>query len=171
MKIKYKSLTILLTTGILTSSLAFILIIVYDQKAFNLSQTLTVFLGLFNVLLLVNWLDMFLIPFVKGKPALILSAEGLFINSSGQLIPWTEIHEAKIMTTKNSHVIKIFLKDPTKTVIQTESITRQIGCSISNLLYRTPFAFITMFLEGRAVDIYDSIRTRVKNQPITAATR
>jgi hypothetical protein len=57
--------------------------------------------------------------------------------------------------------VKIYVKEPTKTVIETKSITKRLWCQLSVILFDTPFSFSTMFIKGRAVDIYDSIKSRL----------
>ena len=163
MKIKYSPFSILFVTATLTSLVIEFISIILNLHSVGLGETFTVLVGLVFILVWLNWLDLFFFPFLTGKPALILNTDGLFVTSIGQLIPWTDIQETQIKyTARTNYKVKIFMKNPNKTVIQTKSITRQFWCLFSNAFFDTPFTFSTIFIQGRAVDIYEDIKSKIK---------
>jgi hypothetical protein len=162
MKIQYHPLTILFLTAVLTGLTIMFLYIISTLGPVTFSSTPIIFLGLLLILILLNWLDLFFIPFIKGRPALILNSDGLYVTSIGQLILWKDIQTTQIKYTKNNHIVKIFVKEPTQTAITTNSLTKYFWCRLSKMLFDTPFSFSTIFIKGRAVDIYDCIKSRIK---------
>lgn len=157
MRINYSPYSILIISILLTGIVIIFFSILFPFPTFNVGNLFSMVIGIIFTLLLINWLELFLIPLLKGIPALIINADGIFINSIGQLIPWADIQKTEIKYTRNNYIIKIFVTNP---VIQTNSITKRFWCYFNRLADNTPFTFSTMFIKGRAVDIYNIIKSK-----------
>lgn len=161
-KIKYSGFSILLYTVILIGLVLLFISILSNQKATNGEWVFILLSSVIYLLILINWIDLFFIPYIKGKPALIVNSEGLFVTSIGQLILWDEIKETKIVRGQNNYTILIFVKNGVNISIVTNSITKRFWCGFSEMLFNTPFSFSTMFIKGRGRYIYGIIKSKGK---------
>ena len=158
-KIKYDKLGIIVVTGLLSIISWFLYRVVSDHEV-NAIQIMIPSLIIF--LCWYNWIE-FLIPFFLGKPAIVISKEGLFISSIGVLIEWQDISKLKITQVKYGHIIKIFAREQENKVKLFKSPFRWLLSLMDDFTHNTPFTFNTMFIQGKANDTYHLIRSKCRN--------
>ncbi len=112
--------------------------------------------------ILLNFLVLFLFPFLLRKPALILSSESIYINTIQQTIPWKEIKRIKINRTKVGYVITIFVYNQGEVFVCPASFVSEFVCERNILFYRTPFVFGTLTLQEKSTIVYSIIKNRAQ---------
>ena len=132
---------------------------IIDFADIGLGELFTISCTFLFILSLIVWTILFLIPLIKGKPALIIYTDSIFINSIKQTIPWSEIERTEIKRTKNNYIISIHVKNIDKVFVQPTSIIYRLICSLNELISNTPFSFSTVTVNGRAIDIYNEIKS------------
>jgi hypothetical protein len=170
-KIKYDKTGIIVPT-IIMYVFSYIFYTVLAKEGINgFEDLLSVIACLCMMLAWYSWIELFLIPFILGKPAIILSKDGLFVHSIGVIIPWSDIRKVEIKETRNNHLIKIFSLNDIEKTDKINSLSRIFWYWSSGFFHNTPFVFSTMFIQGKANDIYYLIRSRCRNlDPILSAS-
>jgi hypothetical protein len=158
-RIKYSTFSVTFITGLLTLPCIIFIKILTDAKTFGLTEIAFSIVALVFISVLVFWTINFLIPLFIGRPGLIITPDALYISSIDQSIPWTEIASTKIRMTKNNHVVSIFAKDEGKVFKKPSLIVKRFACALNAILYSTPFGFSTFPLVGRAIDIYNDLKS------------
>lgn len=158
-RIKYSTFSVSFITGLLTILCSIFIKVLTDTKSFGLTEIALSIVTLGFISVLGFWTMNFFIPLISGRPGLIITADTLYITSIDQYIPLTEIVGTKIKTTKNNHVVSIFVKDEDKVFKKPSLFIKHLACALNAILYSTPFGFSTFPLVGRALDIYNDLKS------------
>jgi hypothetical protein len=162
-KIKYDKLGIIgVTIGL--GILSYLFYTVLSKTSINsLGSAVSIIPGLCLMLGWYSWIELFLIPFILGKPAIVISKEGLLVNSIGVLIPWDHIKEVDIIEDRYGFSIKIFSIEDSEKIERSSSPSKWLLLLINDFAHNTPFIFKTIFIQGKAHNIFYIIRNAKPN--------
>lgn len=158
-QIKYSPLSIPIVTIVLAVLCVLFILLLTKTQSFDIGAIFVLFVTIIFFFFLLTWTIIFFIPLILGKPALIISKETLYVTSISQKIPWDEIQKTKIKSTRSNYVVSIYVNDEDRIFVKPKFFIKNLVCAANSILYSTPFSFWTMPLKGRAVDIYNDIKS------------
>jgi hypothetical protein len=132
-----------------------------EEKLLGFTYYLLLILELSFLLFLFSFLELTVFPLFQGRPALILDDDGLYVDSVGFKILWTEINSVKsYQTNRIGTVLKIYINtDNIK--YNVDSINRNIWIRFNEVLTGTPIIFNATLIKGRPIDLYVTIKNRI----------